>query len=161
VSSRPGARIRYFAVAALLGLGWFPVLLVPRWTRDWLLGERGLLPWNLAFLALTSVIVAGAFRGAIERASGLAGHLRRAVLLPLAGCVIYLTIWDLYAWIRQLVFGGLMSGYETLILYLWGLASTLAACFVVVPYGLLCQYVMKGALEKAHGAAPRGGLGAA
>ena len=34
-----------------------------------------------------------------------------------------------------------------LVLFAWGLAYALAAWFVVVPYGLLCQYGMKQALE--------------
>lgn len=43
---------------------------------------------------------------------------------------------------RTLVFGGLANLHDTLSLYVMGLMAVTLACFVVVPYGLFCQYVM-------------------
>lgn len=137
---------RYFMASALLGAGWFLVLLLPSWTRAWLLGDRRQILPNAALLVVSSVIVAWVFRGYISRASEFKEDLSRALVLPYAGCLIYLTLWNAVSWIHYFVRGGLNSVYETLILYPWGLGYALAACFVVIPYGLFCQHVMKRAL---------------
>ena len=58
--------MKYFVMAALLGAGWFAVMLIPSWTRPWLLEERALIVFNLVELMAASVIVAAIFRGAVD-----------------------------------------------------------------------------------------------
>jgi len=141
-------RLGYFTVSALLGLGWFPVLLVPSWTRRWLIEDRRMISGNMALLVVTSVTVAWLFRGYIERTTTFMDHLWRGFVLPYVGCVIYLTLWNALSWIRSLIFGDRINVHEALILYPWGLSYALMACFVVIPYGVFCQHVMREALDK-------------
>jgi hypothetical protein len=62
--------------------------------------------------------------------------------------LIYLSVVTAWIWIRQLLFGGLANLHDTLSLYAMGLTAALLACFVVVPFGLACQYVMSAAAER-------------
>ena len=131
--------IRYAATAGVLGVGWFVVLLVPGMTRGWLLEA----PWqNLLCLVLTSVIVAVLCRGYIEDAETPWEHLIRAVVLPYVGCFAFLTLWSALLWGRTLIYGGLANLHDTVSLYAMGMTAAVVSCFVVVPYGFLCQYVM-------------------
>jgi hypothetical protein len=141
-------RLRYVITAALLGLGWYAVLLVPPWTRDWLRQDRNWtgIPLNGALLMVTSVVVAWAFRRFIAGAQDFRQHLLRAAVMPYAGCVVYLTLWNAVAWTSDLSHGVRGSVHDSLVIYPWGLAYALIACFVVVPYGLACQYAMSAAL---------------
>jgi hypothetical protein len=139
--------MKYFVMAALLGAGWFAVMLIPSWTRPWLLEERALIVFNLVELMAASVIVAAIFRGAVERADRFRRRLVVATLVPLAGCVIYLTLWNVVNWTRSMSGGGLANLHDSLVLYYWGLASAVMACFVVIPYGFLCLYALQRALE--------------
>jgi hypothetical protein len=137
---------RYTAVAALLGAGWFVVLLVPSWTRIWLL-HRGTIMLNVGLMVATSVIVAWVFRGTIGRATERREQWVRAALLPYAGCAIYLTLWNLMNAVIDIARFRSFNVHDALVLYPWGLWSSMVACFVVVPYGFLCQHVMQRALE--------------
>lgn len=141
--------MRYYVTATALGAGWFIVLLIPAWTRQWLLGDRQIVAWHVAGLALSSFLVAYAFKRWIGTADSFASHLRRAAILPYAGCLAYLTLFNIFIWLKQIFVGGLTNLYETLILYPWGLSYALIACFVVIPYGLLCQILMSRALAAA------------
>jgi hypothetical protein len=127
---------------------------VPEWTRAWLIEDRRHLALQAGLLVLTSLIVAGAFRRWIGSAESFAQHLTRAAVIPYVGCLIYLTLWNLWAMSRDLRRGGGVNLHDSLVLYPWGLAYTLAACFVIVPYGLLCQYVMSRMLEENAPPAP-------
>lgn len=131
--------LRYVAAAAALGAGWFVVLLLPAMTRDWLLAA----PWrNGGLLVVSSVLVAVALRRFIASAETTGQDLLRAVLMPLAGAVVYLTLCNAAIWAESLIRGGLANAHDTLSLYVMGLAATVLSCFVVVPYGWLCQTVM-------------------
>jgi uncharacterized membrane protein YhdT len=131
--------LRYCATAAGLGAGWFVALLIPGMTRGWLLADT----WqNLACLVVASVLVAVSCRRFIGRAESFSDHLVRAAVMPYLGCLVFLTLWAALLWARTLVFGGLANLHDTLSLYVMGLMAVTLACFVVVPYGLFCQYVM-------------------
>jgi hypothetical protein len=125
--------------AGTLGGGWFVVLLLPSITREWLLNDAFR---NLFCLVLASVIVALLCREFISRASTFGEHLIRAALVPYAGCFVYLTLWAAMLWIRSLLFGGLANFHDTISLYAMGFVASVISCFVVVPYGLFCQYIM-------------------
>ena len=139
--------LRYFVTAALLGAGWFVVLLIPPWTRQWFLGARRAIGWHIALLTLASVLVAWIFRSYIGGASGTGQHLKRALLLPYAGCFIYLVLWNVLTCIQATSYGWPLEIHDMLVLFPWGLSFALAAFFVVIPYGLLCQYVMVNTLD--------------
>jgi hypothetical protein len=134
--------VRYCSTAAALGVGWFLVLLIPRMTRDWLLAS---VPQNLACLVAASIIVAVACRRFILRADTLGAHLVRATVIPYLGCLVFLSLTALIIWTRSFLSGGLANMHDTVSLYVMGLTATTVSMFVVVPYGLLCQYVMSSA----------------
>ena len=142
--------IRYYVTAAVLGAGWFIVLLIPPWIRQWLLGDRQVLAWHVAGLALASLVIAHTFKRWIGSADSFASHLQRGALLPYAGCLVYLTLFNIVIWLRQLFVGGLANLYETFILYPWGLSYALIAGFVVIPYGFLSQILMARSLAAAE-----------
>ena len=131
--------LRYCATAGALGVGWFGVLLVPRLTREWLLAD---VPQNLACLVVASVVVAVVCRRYIDRADTLGDHLVRAVVIPYLGCIVFLSLAAALLWMRRFLHGGLANLHDTVSLYVMGLTATTLSFFVVIPYGLLCQYVM-------------------
>ena len=131
--------MRYGLTAAALGVGWFILLLVPRITREWLLAD---ILQNLGCLIVASVIVAVACRRFIDGAETLGEHLLRAAVIPYLGCIVFLSLIAAILWARSFVFGGLANLHDTVSLYVMGLTATTLSLFVVVPYGLLCQYVM-------------------
>jgi hypothetical protein len=94
---------------------------------------------------LASVLVAELCRRYIGNADTLGEHLVRATLLPYLGCLMFLTFVAALMWARTLWFGGLANLHDTLSLYGMGLLAAVLSCLVVVPYGLLCQYVMSAA----------------
>ncbi len=53
-------------------------------------------------------------------------------------------LWAALLWSRTLLYGGLANNlHDTLsYLYLMGMVAVTVSFFVVIPYGLLCQYVM-------------------
>ena len=115
------------------------ILLIPRITREWLLAD---IPANLGCLIVASVIVALACRRFIEMADTPGAHIVRAAVIPYVGCIVFLSLWAARLWTRSFLFGGLANLHDTVSLYLMGLTATTISLFVVVPYGLLCQYVM-------------------
>ena len=132
--------IRYYSTAAVLGAGWFPVLLIPHITREWLLAD---VPQNLGCLVAASIIVASACRRFILRADTLSEHLVRATAMPYLGCIVFLSITAGILWARSILSGGLANLHDTVSLYVMGLTATTVSLLVVIPYGLLCQYVLK------------------
>jgi hypothetical protein len=131
--------LRYCTTAGALGVGWFVVLLVPRATREWLLAEVAL---NLVCLVVASILVAVVCRRVIGQATSLGDHLVRAAMIPYLGCFVFLTEWAAVDWTRTLVRGGLANLHDTLSLYAMGMLAAVVCFYVVIPYGLLCQYVM-------------------
>ena len=131
--------LRYCLAAGTLGLGWFVVLLIPRITREWLLA--GVFQ-NLACLVVASVIVAVPCRHFIGNADTLGDHFVRGAVIPYLGCFVFLTLSSALLWIRSLLYGGLANLHDTLSLYAMGFMGAVLSCFIVIPYGLFCQYVM-------------------
>jgi hypothetical protein len=87
------------------------------------------------------------FRRFIAGAAGFGGHLLRAAVIPYAGCVVYLSLWNGALWAEQLLHGGLANLHDTISSYAMGLLTALFHFYVVVPYGLVCQYAMHGRAE--------------
>jgi hypothetical protein len=136
--------LRYCLTASLLGSGWFLVLMVPRITREWLLGDI----WrNLMCLVIASVLAAIVCRGFIRRAETFGDHLIRAALVPYFGCFTFLSLWAALLWTQSLLYGGLANAHDTLSLFAMGMTAAAVSFFVVIPYGLLCQYVMHAVLH--------------
>lgn len=135
---------RYYFTAAVLGAGWFLVLLLPRMTRELLLASAWM---NLVWLMLSSVLIAHWGRGYIGRASTWWEHCARAVLLPYVGCVVFLTLYAGWLWARTLLGGGMANLHDTLSLYAMGLTAAVLSFVVVVPYGFCCQYLLSSILR--------------
>jgi hypothetical protein len=131
--------LRYCLAAGALGLGWFVVLLLPGATRGWLLADV----WqNLGCLVITSVCVAVVCRRFIGSAGTPWDHVVRAIVIPYLGCLVFLTLAAALLWARSLLHGGLANLHDTLSLYAMGMTAAAVSFLVVIPYGLLCQYVM-------------------
>jgi len=134
------ANWKYFLTAGALGLGWFVVLLIPSTTREWLLENAF---QNLLYLIIASILTALVGRKYINRAETFWGYVARAALMPYLGCILFLTIWNLIFWFETLIFGGLANAHDTFSLYYMGLISVTVSLYVVIPYGLFCQYTMQ------------------
>ena len=132
------SKLKYYSTAAVLGIGWFLVLLIPVMPRGWLLHE-GLAPYNLAFLVISSVLVSFIFRHAISTAKTIGKHVACGCLIPYVGCIVYLTI--NYVFLRARGFFG-REWPDPFVLYVFGLFLAVRSFFVVLPFGILSQYVM-------------------
>jgi hypothetical protein len=131
--------LRYCLTAGVLGVGWFGVLLIPGVTRGWLLAD----PWqNLGCLVAASVLVAVVCRRYIGQAATPGDHLVRAAVIPYLGCLVFLSLWAALLWLRSFWYGGLANLHDTVSLYVMGMTAAAVSFFVVIPYGLLCQYIM-------------------
>jgi hypothetical protein len=131
---------KYFLTAGALGLGWFVVLLIPSMTRQWLVEDVFL---NIVFLIIASVLVAILSRKYISRSESMGGNFIRAMLLPYLGTILFLTMWNLVSWGKTWLFGGLANLHDTFSLYYMGLISVTVSLYVVIPYGIFCQYTMQ------------------
>jgi hypothetical protein len=131
--------LRYCLAAGALGLGWFVVLLLPGVTRGWLLADV----WqNLGCLVVASAGIALMCRRFIGNAVTRWDHLVRATLIPYLGCLVFLTLSAALLWARSLLHGGLANLHDTLSLYAMGMTAAAVSFLVVIPYGLVCQYVL-------------------
>lgn len=131
--------LKYYVTTGALGIGWFVVLLVPSVTREWLLAD---ILQNLGCLVVASIIVALAARRFISNADTFGEHLLRATVIPYLGCLVYLSLSAGLLWLQTFLYGGLANVHDTLSLYVMGLSAAAISFFVVIPYGLLCQYAM-------------------
>ena len=131
--------LKYCAAAGALGIGWFVVLLIPAVTREWLLAD---VFQNLGCLVVTSIIVALAARKLISSADTFGEHLVRATVIPYLGSLVYLSLSAGLIWLNTFLYGGLANLHDTLSLYVMGLSAAAVSFFVVIPFGLLCQYAM-------------------
>ena len=132
--------LKYCAVAGALGCGWFIVLLLPTVTREWLLAD---IFQNLGCLVVASIIVALAARKFISSAETFSENLLRATVIPYLGCLVYISLSAGLFWLDTFLYGGLANVHDTLSLYVMGLTAAAVSFFVVIPYGLLCQYAMR------------------
>lgn len=133
---------KYYVTAILLSLGWFPVLLIPSNTREWLLA--GPPVWlHLLLLAAAGLLLSHLLSGFILRADGLGARVIRGIVLPLCGCFFYLCLHIAVSWGRQLLFGGLVNLHDSMSLLVYGMLFTAFSFYVVVPYGVACQYLME------------------
>jgi len=133
--------MRYYGTALLLGLGWCAILLIPDTTRAWLLTSGDSL-MNLLALLATSVVTARIFRRWITTARSRRANLLRALLIPWAGCVIYLTVYNGYAGAMDFLNTGRVNVHDSVVLYYWGFVYVLLVGYVVFPYSFLCQWLL-------------------
>src|SRR5204862_127749 len=108
---------------------WFRVLLIPTWTRSWLIGEPRMIGWTMGEMVVTSVIVAAIFKRAIQLSDSWGAHILRSLTIPYAGSFVYLTVWNARVWTRTLLFGGLANLHDTMAVYYWGMCYAVVACF--------------------------------
>lgn len=139
--------MKYYLTAGALGVGWFCVLLLPGLTREWLLSSSG---QNLVCLVAASFIVAAVCRRFINCAVTLGDHLLRALVIPYLGCFVFLTLVAALLWLRTLLFGGLANLHDTISLYAMGMMAAVMYFFIIIPYGLFCQYVMSSISYSTH-----------
>ena len=132
--------LKYCAAAGALGIRWLVVLLIPSVTREWLLADGFK---NLGCLSVASIIVAFAARKFISSADSFSEHLLRAAVIPYLGCLVYLSLSAGLIWLHTFLYGGLANLHDTLSLYVMGFTAAAVAFVVVIPYGVLCQYVMR------------------
>jgi hypothetical protein len=121
------------------GCGWFVILLVRALPGNgfWLTFLQ-----NLGCLVVASIIVALAARTLISSADSFGEYLLRAAVIPYLGCLVYLSLSAGLLWLQTFLYGGLANVHDTLSLYVMGLSAAAISFFVVIPYGLLCQYAM-------------------
>lgn len=132
--------LKYCAVAGTLGCGWFIVLLLPTVTREWFLAD---IFQNLGCLVVASIIVALAAHKFISSAETFSENLLRATVIPYLGCLVYISLSAGLLWLDTFLYGGLANVHDTLSLYVMGFTAAAVSFFVVIPYGLLCQYAMR------------------
>ncbi len=135
---------RYIITAALLGAGWFLVLLIPGTTRGWLLGGPGS---SFILLVVTAVLIATVFRRYILRAETFGQRLARAFVLSYVGTIVFLVLTVTWIWIEDLLFGGLANLHDSLAILYIGTLIALLYMPVVLPYGLACQYILERAAK--------------
>lgn len=129
----------YYLAASALGAGWMLVLAVPKLTGGFIqLSPR----WNVASLIIASIIVAYLFRSWISKPGSPGAQVGRAMVITYAGCVVYLTLFNLVSEAESLRFGATEGFRDWLSRYLWGTIAALCACYVVVPYGIFCQLAL-------------------
>lgn len=133
------AKLKYYGVAAALGVGWFAILLVLPWMREILLS---MIPLQILFFILTSLILARVFYRFITSAKSVPGDLLRAVVLPYVGCIIYLSLLACL-WLISPLSGQAIDWHAVLGLYYWGFRFALFGFFVIIPLGLISQYIMR------------------
>lgn len=133
---------QYDSSAALLSAGWCVVLLLPGMTREWLLGGASIY-LHLAALIFAGILISRLLKPFILSAESFGQRLWRAFILPLAGAATYLLLIIASLWIRQLWDGGLMNIHDSVALFVQGIVATLVSFYVVVPYGLVCQFVLE------------------
>lgn len=137
---QPRLSFRYYATALLLGIGWFPVLSISPLHRQFLL-VNGSLTYliSMVFLSLTSLVIAIIFRRFIVGAKSWRSDSVRALVLPLAGCLVYVSLLNTYSCFQA----GRMFQHDQLVLYVWSIAFTILWLPLVFPYGLVCQRLMR------------------
>jgi hypothetical protein len=95
--------------------------------------------------------MARVFHGFVHSAESLAAHFVRGALLPYLGCLVYLALCAAVMAARGALGGEGIDAHDTLALFASGFTAAAVSFFVVVPYGLFCQYVMKAVSERVGG----------
>lgn len=143
----------YYTAASILGAGWLLVLLIPRMTGQWIrVGPQ----WSVAPLILGSILTAHLFRNWISRARTTREQLLRALVIPYAGCLIYLTLLNVFIEAENLRIGAHITAHNSIARYVWGSFSAIVGFYIVIPYGLVCQLVLNRICKNEdHAKAPR------
>ena len=143
------AKAKYFVSAGTLGVIWFLVLLIPLATREVLLPQETrtleFLAVRVFLVAVTSVILAVAFKRFIVRTQDVWLSSLVSLVLPLVGTLIFVLVEFLTLLSRENL---LRVGWEQLmqILFVRLIMSVPIgihyAFYVMVPMGFISQYVM-------------------
>jgi hypothetical protein len=136
--------VKYITAAGLLGAGWFVVLQIPPTTRGWLYTSPA--GWLFA-LVVASILTALWLRSYIVRANTRGEHLARAVVIPYVGTLLFLAICVLDFLVRGALGGEGLNFRDATSIVVMGFVAVSLSLYVVIPYGLLCQIVMKRVAE--------------
>jgi hypothetical protein len=129
----------YYLAASALGAGWLLVLLIPKTTGQWIrVGPQ----WSVAPLILGSILTAYLFKTWISSARTTREQAKRAFVIPYAGCLIYLTLLNIFIEAQNLRIGAHISTNDSVARYVWGSISAIYGFYVVIPYGFVCQVVL-------------------
>ncbi len=134
--------MRYYGTALALGFGWFAVLLIPSTTRGWILNGPGGAFATLVALVISSLLTSYIFKRWIVSASSFRDNLLRAVPIPYVGCVIYLTLYNVFAGSIDFANVGRVNVHDSVVLYYWGLLYAALAAYVIIPYSFFCQWIL-------------------
>ena len=134
--------LKYCITAALLGVGWFGIMIASPFTRNWFLEQPA---QNLGCMIVASVVVALLCRRFIAGAHTFRGHLLRAIVLPFLGAAVQIVLWQALFGYRNLQDPELQSldagpATEAFTSLLLAMTGTALSFFIVIPYGLLAQY---------------------
>lgn len=133
---------QYLFAATGLGLLWAVALLVPEATRNVILDDHATS--HLLLMPFVSALIAVGFRRFITSATSAWRFLSVALLLPFVGAALWYVLASLVGWF---VSGGEATIWEVAFMSVILLptvvgAVALAAYYVIIPMGLLSQYVM-------------------
>jgi len=118
---------------------WYPVLLLLPTHRKAIL-PGGFLEFpvlgTLLFLGIAGLSVALCWRRKIVNAEGWI-NVVLGVSLPYVGAIIF------FALVSLAMAGSRGNFGEFFVLPFWGLLYSLAGFYVIIPYGIACQYILR------------------
>jgi len=133
-------QIRYYLIAGLLGIGWFPVLLISPMHRHILsLDQSEMKLVTFCFLIFTSLLISIVFRSFIVRSISLKIDCIIAIALPLIGCLIYVSLNNFY----DVIFYSGHFRHDHIILYFWGMLWTIIFLPAFLLYSLFCLFMLR------------------
>lgn len=126
----------FFIAAVALAAFWFALLRIPWATRKMLLGD----PWSrLLILCAIGLLFAIAFKRWTVRSFSFERGAAMALLIPLAGAVLFSSILTISEWTsRDVSVAGLVFGSLMTLVYVLG-----AAYYVVLPMGAMTVFLMR------------------
>ena len=141
-ADRTRGHVIYAGVACLLGLAWFLALEIPEATRMVILADQPVT--NAALMCVVSMVLAFVFRRPVAGARKFWQFLVLALGLPFVGAALWLWLVTSLAW----VFGSLdVPLWQEAVVFVYMLptalgAVALAGYYIIIPMGLLSQYLM-------------------
>jgi len=129
----------YISAALATSVAWYPVLLLLPQHRKAIV-PGGFLEFSIGgiflFLGIAGLCVALCWRNKISKAEGWT-NVALGASLPYVGAFIFCVLVSLAMAGKRGNFG------EFIVLPFWGILYSLAGFYVIVPYGIACQYIMR------------------